>query len=308
MMNSRGLDLMPIDIIKSDIVGKIPEKEQQAYTDKWEELEIQTTRSGFNDVFMHTRMIFAKTKAKQNLLDDFREVVLTKVSPEELVDNILEPYANAYAVLTKRKYESSKNAEQINQYLFWLNKIDNADWMPVAIKFMAEKGKDAEYVLWFVKKLERLSSYLFITAKDVNGRIERYRHLLEEMEENPDHCLDDPLASIELSNEEKKEFVNALNGDIYLLTGKRRNYIILRLNEFVGDGAGKFDFDPNILTIEHVLPQTVDADSEWAKWWPDVDQRNDWVNKIANLVLLTKKKNSETQMPWATKLRDYVLW
>ena len=80
VMNSRGLNLMPIDIIKSDIIGQIPEKEQQIYTDKWEDLEVQATRSGFNDVFTHTRMIFAKTKAKQNLLDEFREAVLTKVS------------------------------------------------------------------------------------------------------------------------------------------------------------------------------------------------------------------------------------
>lgn len=160
---------------------------------------------------------------------------------------------------------------------------------------MAEHRNDSEYVLWFVKKLERLASYLHITAKDINHRIERYKLLLEEMEENPDHCIDDPLISIELSNEEKEEFVNALNGDIYLLTGKRRNYVILRLNEFVGDGAGKFDFEPNILTIEHVLPQTIATESQWAKLWLKTDERSRWINKIANLVPLTRKKNSEAQ-------------
>ena len=56
-MNSRGLPLLPIDIIKSDIIGQIPETEQQYYTDKWEELEVNTSRAGFNDVFGHTRTI-----------------------------------------------------------------------------------------------------------------------------------------------------------------------------------------------------------------------------------------------------------
>ena len=295
VMNSRGLNLMPIDIIKSDIIGQIPEKEQQMYTDKWEDLEIQTTRSGFNEVFTHTRMIFAKSKAKQNLLDEFRAAVLTKVSPKELIDNILEPYSSAYTVLINKKYIAAKFAEQVNQYLFWLNKIDNADWMPSAIKFIAEHKDDSEYVLWFVKKLERLASYLHITAKDINHRIERYRLLLEEMEENPDHSIDDPLASIELNNEEKEEFVKVLNSEIYLLTGKRRNYVILRLNEFVGDGAGKFDFEPNILTIEHVLPQTISAGTQWERLWPNEEDRKLWINKIANLVPLTRKKNSEAQ-------------
>lgn len=62
VMNSRGMDLLPIDKIKSDVIGQIPENEQQKYTDKWEDMEIQTTRLGFNDLFTHIRMICAKTK------------------------------------------------------------------------------------------------------------------------------------------------------------------------------------------------------------------------------------------------------
>lgn len=295
VMNSRGLNLMPIDIIKSDIIGQIPEKEQQYYTDKWEDLEVQTSRSGFNDVFTHTRMIFAKAKAKKSLLEEFRESVLSKTTPKQLIDDILEPYAEAYTILVNKKYVATKNAEDINQYLFWLNKIDNSDWMPSAIKFMAEHKNEPEYVLWFIRKLERLASYLHITAKDINHRIERYKILLEEMEMNPDHNINDPISSVELSNEEKKEFITVLDGEIYKLTGIRRNFVILRLNAFVSDGATKFDFEPNTLTIEHVLPQTVSIGSKWEIWWPNIEEREEWINRIANLVPLTRKKNSEAQ-------------
>lgn len=256
---------------------------------------MQTSRSGFNEVFTHTSMIFAKAKAKQNLLEEFREAVLTKVTPKELIDDILEPYAEAYTILVNKKYVAVKNAEQVNQYLFWLNKVGNSDWMPSAIRFMAEHKNDPDYVLWFMERLERLASFLHITAKDINRRIERYKLLLEEMEMNPDHGMDDPLSSIELSNGEKKEFADALNGEIYRLTGIRRNYVILRLNAFVSDGAAKFDLEPNILTIEHVLPQTVRPGSEWEKLWPDAAVRGQWLNRIANLVPLTRKKNSEAQ-------------
>lgn len=78
VMNSRGLNLMPIDIIKSDVIGQIPQKEQQYYTDKWEDLEVQTSRSGFNDVFTHTRMIFAKSKAKRVYLKNLRNLYYQK--------------------------------------------------------------------------------------------------------------------------------------------------------------------------------------------------------------------------------------
>ena len=295
VMNSRGLNLMPVDIIKSDVIGQIPEKEQQDYTDKWEDLEVQTSRSGFNEVFTHTSMIFAKAKAKQNLLDEFRQAVLTKVTPKELIDDILEPYAEAYTILTNKNYVAVKNAEQVNQSLFWLNKVGNSDWMPSAIKFMAEHKNEPDYVLWFMERLERLASFLHVTAKDINRRIEKYKLLLEEMEMNPFHSMDDPLSSIELSNGERKEFADALNGEIYKFTGVRRNYIILRLNAFVSDGAARFDSEPNILTIEHVLPQTVKPGSEWEKLWPDTAVRELWLNRIANLVPLTRKKNSEAR-------------
>ena len=294
VMNNRGLDLLPIDIIKADVIGEIPADEQQSYTDKWEDLEVQTTRDGFNDVFTHTRMIFAKAKPKKNLLDEFREFVLKKLTPKELIDGYLTPYAAAYNILKKREYVAVKNAEDVNGFLLWLNKIDNSDWMPSAIRFFAEHSNDADYILWFIKKLERLASYLHITAKDVNRRIERYALLLEEMEKSPDSSLDDPLVSIELTNSEKEEFVKVLSGDVYRMTGKRRNYIILRLNEFVSDGT-PINYSPALLTIEHVLPQTVDYKSEWATVWADASKREMWVHKIANLVPLTRPKNSEAQ-------------
>lgn len=295
VMNSRGLNLMPIDIIKSDIIGQIESKDQQEYTEKWEDLEAKTTRAGFNEVFTHTRMIYAKSKSKQNLLEEFKEYVIPKSTPKQLIDNILEPYSEAYKILKDRKYVSTRNAKEINEYLYWLNKIDNSDWMPSAIKFFADNKNDSEYILWFVRKLERLASYLHITARDINHRIERYKTILDEMESNPDHNINDKLSSVDLTNREKIDFKEALNGEIYLMTGKRRNYVILRLNDFVRDKDMSYDSESSVLTIEHVLPQTVNQGSEWEKLWPVIEKRKFWINRIANLVPLTKKKNSKAQ-------------
>lgn len=108
VMNSRGLNLMPIDIIKSKVIGQIDIDNRQKYTDKWKELEIMTSRSGFNDVFTHTRMIYAKTKSKLNLLEEFENHVLLKVTPEQLIDDILTPYAEVYKLLKSKKYISDK--------------------------------------------------------------------------------------------------------------------------------------------------------------------------------------------------------
>ncbi|WP_346926347.1 HNH endonuclease family protein, partial [uncultured Arthrobacter sp.] len=85
----------------------------------------------------------------------------------------------------------------------------------------------------------------------------------------------------------------ALDSEIYELTARRRNYLILRLDSFLTDGAATYD--PALLTIEHVLPQSAGTTSEWLHDWPNAQQRNYWVHRIANLVPLTQKRNSKAQ-------------
>lgn len=293
VMNSRGLDLLPTDIIKSMTIGKLPKDEEQKYTEKWEELENLTGRDGFNEVFTHTRTIFAKERPKKNLLDEFKEYVIKQTSPKSLVDEYLIPYTEAYVCLKNCDFSSTQNAEEINELLLWLNKTNNHDWMPPAIKFLTDHKNDSVYILWFIRKLERLASYLLVTAKDVNQRMERYKWILVEMESRPDNNLTAPLENIELTDWEKQQFIDALNGEIYSMTAKRRNYIIQRLDSFLSDGGATYN--TKLFTIEHVLPQHPSADSEWMKLWPDKQTQRFWLNKIANLVPLTRQRNSAAQ-------------
>src|SRR5690606_10821286 len=97
---------------------------------------------------------------------------------------------------------------------------------------------------------------------------------------------------------------DVLNSDIYYLTARRRNYLILRLDSFLSDGAASYD--AKVLTIEHVLPQTVVADSEWEESWPTEEVRQQWGQKIANLVPLTRQLNSAaSNLDFAKKKTAY---
>ena len=100
VMNSRGLDLQPTDIIKADTIGMVElEAQREKYNERWEEMEVELGRSRFNDLFSYIRMIHAKEKAKRSLLEEFREHVLSKgISPEELISEVLEPYAEALLI------------------------------------------------------------------------------------------------------------------------------------------------------------------------------------------------------------------
>lgn len=293
VMNSRGLDLLPTDIIKSEAIGRLEKKSQQLYTDKWEDLEIHVGRDGFNEVFTHTRTIFTMEKARRNLLDEFRAFVIPGITSEELIGKYLEPYTLAYMNLKNCTYKSTKNADEINELLYWLNKSNNYDWMPPAILFMTMYPDDSDYLLWFIRKLERLSSYLQVTAQDVNHRMARYKFVLAELKERPDSSPSDPIRNIELTEWEKDVFLKTLDGEIYTMPAARRNYIVQRLDSFVADCGATYN--TKLFTIEHVLPQNPGPRSEWLSLWPDAKDRQYWLNRIANLVPLTRQRNSEAQ-------------
>jgi hypothetical protein len=292
VLNSRGLDLLPTDIIKSDVIGSIKQDRQNAFTETWEELEVEAGRDGFAEVFGHIRMIYAKEKARRALLEEFRERVIAQVgSSEALVTEVIEPYTDAYLIAKNCQYLSTNNAADINSLLHWLNRLDNSDWLPSAMKFLADKGGDATYVHWFFKRLERLAAFLHVSAYDVNGRIERYAAVLRALEKP--HSGAAPVAAVELSPIEKMTFRSHLDGQVYLMTPRRRSYLMLRLDSFLADGAASYD--PAVLTIEHVLPQTVSAGSEWATLWPDASEQRNWLHRLANLVPLTQRRNSQAQ-------------
>jgi Protein of unknown function DUF262/Protein of unknown function (DUF1524) len=291
VMNSRGLDLLPTDIIKADLIGRIPSSAQHKYTEKWEELEVHVGRKDFAELFGHIRMIYAKTKARRNLLEDFPEHVQSREkSPQDLISNVIEPYADAYLVARNQSYLSTTNAAEVNQLLWWLNRIDNSDWVPATIVYLAKKLNNQQDVLSFFEGLERLAAFMHVCGKNVNFRIERYAQVLTALEKRTHAAY---MRALDLTKEEKKEFLNVLDGEVYWLAPRRRNYLLQRVDSFYSDGAATYQ--TGVMTVEHVLPQTVSSGSEWETWWPDGEVRDKWVHRLANLVPLTQKRNSAAQ-------------
>jgi hypothetical protein len=74
------------------------------------------------------------------------------------------------------------------------------------------------------------------------------------------------------------------------LTARARSIVLLRLDALLSGGGATYEY-PTI-TVEHVLPQSPPADSEWLSWFPNPDIRTVAVHCLGNLALLTRKKNS----------------
>lgn len=180
--------------------------------------------------------------------------------------------------------------------------IENSDWTPPAMLLLMKEHSEQQ-ALEFFTKMERLAACLQATGANVNARIERYGKIVNELRETDGASV--VPASLELTAEEKARFLEVLNSDIYLLPSYRRKYLLMRLSEMVSDGAADHSAQQGTITIEHVLPQTVKPDSEWAQQWTS-EKHEQWLHKLANLVLLTKCTNSAARnCEFDRKKREY---
>jgi hypothetical protein len=156
VLNSRGLDLAPTDILKAEIIGAVPMKQRDVYTAKWENIEEEIGRDPFVDLFAHIRMVYRKAKPQGTLLKEFREHVTQSMAPITFIDDVLLPMASVYEELTDSAYASTELAESVNDSLKWLNRLEFKDWIPPALAFAIRWRNQPSRMAAFFKDLERL--------------------------------------------------------------------------------------------------------------------------------------------------------
>jgi hypothetical protein len=302
VMNDRGLDLSHADILKADVIGKIPsEADQDSYAKKWETAEENLGRAAFDDLFAHIRMIHVKQKLRTTTLKEIREHVKPEAAPMKFIDEQLTPYADALETIKDADYKSAHGAEKVNAYLKWLNRLDNSDWVPPALMALAKHENNSEWLGAFFTQLERLAACMMIMRYGINDRLDRYAEILQVLEDGDDDTA--LAAKLELTGAEKRKTYANLNGNLYELS-KVRAYVLLRLDTTLSGGGAVYDYP--IVSIEHVLPQTPKKPSKWLEWFPEEAVREAWVHRLANLVLLSRKKNSEAQnFDFETKKEKY---
>jgi pimeloyl-ACP methyl ester carboxylesterase len=146
--------------------------------------------------------------------------------------------------------------------------------------------------------METLAYFLFVTRADINERIRRYASVLTDLVGG-----DWKGKSIELNKDDKAAFRKDLDGPIYQIT-RVRLPLLLRLDAELSSGGATYSHD--VVSVEHVLPQTPDAASQWLKDFPDVVIREGWTHRLANLMLLTLRKHIQaSNWDFTTKKERY---
>lgn len=302
VLNARGLDLTPTDILKAELLERAGAANETSLANRWEQIEQALGREKMVELFGHIRMIYERDKPRLALEAGFQKFVPPFMGHADgFISDILEPLADGLLLLADsarvQKYFGLEAAKAVRS----LDRIDNKDWVPPALlRIWRWQQDDSSAIARFLVDLERVAYFLFVTRAGVNERIARFAAVMDEFEPRPDK--EAPTAGLSLPDAEQSRFFAVLSGPLYQITRVCKP-VLQRLDEALSSGGASYD---ELVSIEHVLPQTVEDGSEWATLFPDEHERSEWTHRLANLVFLTHRINTRaSNWDFERKKKEY---
>lgn len=310
ILNTRGLPLSPSDLLKSENLGAIEdEEERKKYAVIWREIENEIGREELTNVISYIRMIKRKEKAKLGIYEEYQKLFKDKLLERGVkFIKYVEEIADIYNQKVLNPEIKLKNKENENRYKNIVDLMREflpfSDWIPPLIAFYY-KFKNDEELVDFLLKLEKKFVTEWIAGFTATERITASGKLIELIEkcssarEVTDKMLKPPIYTFsEYGYKNEEELLRDKLNDVgfyRLRGGNLAKYILLRIDMEEWE-LENFPGYRNIreITVEHILPQNPAENSKWVKIFTK-DQRDEWTNKLGNLVLLSGRKNSRAQ-------------
>lgn len=283
VLNNRGIKLRSADILKADNLSLISDtKISDKYAENWEEVE-NYFGENFDEFLSHLQRIITKEKARLNLLEEFEKNIFKekKLNKGQDFFDFVKKYKNHYEYL----FDDNQDI-QLKNILKLMQKGFVSDlWIAPLLKYYDKFGKDN--LVNFAQKLNNKFASDWIANLTPTSRIYNMNDIISQIEkiENSSELLNHDCLKID-----NKSMLDFINGDIY---GKRQaRYILLLANYLYLDEKTEFVIPDTIISVEHILPQNPSDNSQWKQDFDD-ESREKWTNKIGNLIIITRKKNSE---------------
>ena len=293
VMNARGMDLSPTDILKSVVIGEIPGNSQDAYMAQWESIEEELGRDHFRELFACLYAVFEKRKPDKSLDQAFSSDILKNNNGTRFIDEVLIPYSDAYRMISEVSFHGTERDAEINRCLDRLKRLTGtiSFWVAPAMEFIIRFSNDGEMLLRLLRDLERLTYGLLFLPVLRDSRRFRFERILAALSSEAENILSES-GPLQLTEEERKGISQKLAEPLTFLQSHLKRALLLKLDELLADVGASYDH--KTITIEHVLPQNPSETSEWYISFSE-DERNYWTDRLANLVLLSRSKNASAQ-------------
>lgn len=312
ILNDRGVPLRNSDILKSTNLGALEsDADKTRYAKLWEETESELG-DDFDRFLNHLRTILVKEKARQNLLQEYEDKIYAPREKEKSTGKqkppllkkgketfqLIEKYLLHYSTLLGggNYDETGSDFRFDNLVKVMLTGLPSTDWIPPLLRYYDRFGHDG--ILTFLTKLDNKFSADWIGQYTPTDRIENMNQVIRVVEQA------DQAESVLTNSCFKIDEVAFRRTSEAAVYGRRfTRYLLIKLDYFYQDHAHRMAFET--LSVEHILPQTPEDGSQWKSDFTD-EYREEWTDRLGNLVLISTNKNSsQGRLDYSDKRRKY---
>lgn len=288
VLNDRGMPLSPIDILKSSLMQRIlNEEDKNTFKVSWEAI---ITKLEFNDIAFEDMLnsyLYYKlgdnpsVRIDTELMDIFKKENKLE-NPLEIISEI-KKFSDSYIEILTLK----------NKYIFCLKYLKHRIyWTSILASAKFVKYKD------FDKLIKYLMAYYYqnwIAGKTVANIKQTSFNIIKSIKKDDNI---DEIIKLMQENLKKYETTNMFENELNINNHYERNWakpLLILVEYFWTDSQNEQQsFIPlsSKLHLEHILPQTTN------EFWNNIftiEQREIWTNSLANLVLLSLRKNIQAQ-------------
>jgi len=282
ILNTRGLDLTPADLVKSYLYSNIPsdeEKERRIFISTWQKIETLSKQmeEDITDLLTYYEYYLLAQNPKHSLYEELTNK-FRKRDPNEIIyefKKFIDSFNEIYQTENKLMFSFWYLPNQV----FWKAILTTAKYENYQdFKQLCEALRKCYYCYWIAgyttSKVKQLSFNIIKWIKE--------KRRLEYIKEK----IDEKMNADEVIEEMKK----SLNEDVY---GKSWLKPLLILIEYKQTDNSKIIYiNPweRNLHIDHILPEGWKKKKNWIMKWNE-EQVKQWLNKLGNLTLLSGRKN-----------------
>lgn len=289
ILNNRGIPLSNSDILKAKNLGAVDkEGDRSKWAEYWEEVEGEMGRDEFDRFLSLVRTIYVKDKAREGLLKEFDERIYGAKPPLLALGTAtfeaVKAYKDAFDEAILFDGLPAKLGHDYRNRINVMRKgLPATDWIPPVLawyrKFKAEKLLD------LIERIDNKFSADWVLQLMPTQRINNMNEVLKAIDaaSKPEDVLVSKVFDFD-----GKQLATLLDGSIY---GRRfAKYVLLRLEYLLASHAAPLNL-PDEISVEHILPQNPDKTSQWMQDFTD-EQREEWLHRLGNLMLLSRRKNT----------------
>jgi len=297
VVNTRGLDLSPADIIKANLYSMTPKDRIREFKSLWQRVEeaaIEQNRSLTELFTYYVYYCLAPNRPKR--------------ATQDVMNDIFEKYRKAGYTTTNLLYDVKDFVESINfienlqnNTIVTMKYLPNETyWLTILASAKKENYKDFEEL---VREIRRLF-YLYWIAGYTSQKVRQLSLNIINMVKSR-KTIDDIKKTIEDKLEEDDVYrlvVENLNGEVY---GQRWLKPLLLIIEYEYSEPVKTVYvDLKRVHIEHILPQKWRDNEYWKTRWTE-NEAGKWLNRLGNLTLLYSRVNEKIRNASFLEKRDY---